>query len=258
VLASPDPEPNYTSIPEYLDDKILNGSWNWPLTKYTVAAIPRRRHRRIGEAKNPGPFQKISIWDNLCDNDDGFDFDQGVMAQDELDAEFDTDLHTNTNRVVHESKSVNSEPNVEPKSVKAEPTIDLLEPPRPQQEVPQAEAEYDKPADNANRKLTNKERKQLRKGKRKYENLIAETTNTTSWTALLERLRVTKADVVCAQEHHCLANVIDEKSEIAKGLGWKSFWSAATPTDPENPLDPKCSSGGVAIFVRSYLGTSNV
>jgi len=164
----------------------------------------------------------------LCDNEDEFDFDQGVMAQDEFNAEYDTDLHPNTNQVVHESKSVKIEPNVEPTSVNAEPKIDLLEPPRPQQEMPQAEAAHDEPVVSVNRKLTSKERKQLRKRKRKCENLIAETTNTTSWTALLERLRVTKADVVCAQEHHCLANVIDEKSEIVKGLGWDSFWSAAT------------------------------
>ena len=48
------------------------------------------------------------------------------------------------------------------------------------------------------------------------------------------------------------------RSNTAKELGWKSFWSAAKPTDEDNPLDQKCSSGGVAIFVRNYLGATKV
>jgi len=156
-------ELNYMPIPEYLVNKSLNVDRNWPPTKCTVAAIPRRKHRRIGEAKNPGPVQKISIWDNLCDNGDEFDFDQSVMAQDEFIAEVAMDLHANTCPVVHEPKLVNIEPNAEPKVVMTEPKMVSLEPKQPQQNVRLDEAENVKPIVIANRKLTNKERKQLRK-----------------------------------------------------------------------------------------------
>ena len=93
-----------------------------------------------------------------------------------------------------------------------------------------------------------------RKNARRVEGLKIENTNSTSWEALKVRLSNSDADVIVAEEHHCLEHTIDERSTAAKALGWKSSWSAAIPTDPDNPYDARCSSGGVAIFVRKYLG----
>ena len=97
-----------------------------------------------------------------------------------------------------------------------------------------------------------------RSAKRKTEDVEIETVNTSGWAALLQRLKSSKADVLCAQEHRTLEHAIDERSAQARKLGWKSLWCLALPTDPNNPQDALHSSGGTAIFVRSYMGLCKV
>ena len=45
----------------------------------------------------------------------------------------------------------------------------------------------------------------------KSGNLHVESVNSTGWNALKERLRVSKAAIICAQEHHTLVEDVDER-----------------------------------------------
>ena len=89
---------------------------------------------------------------------------------------------------------------------------------------------------------------------RKIDEVVVETTNTTGWSALKVRLIASKADVICAEEHHTPDHLVDERSAWAAKNGWKSAWSPAKVTDPSAPFDARNTSGGVAVFVRKYLG----
>ena len=99
--------------------------------------------------------------------------------------------------------------------------------------------------------------KPKRTAKRTSENLIIETVNATGWASLKDRILSSDADVIMAQEHHCLEESIAEKSAMLKKQGWKSFWAPAIATNKDNVLDPRATSGGVAILVRDHLGAVN-
>jgi len=100
--------------------------------------------------------------------------------------------------------------------------------------------------------------KSRRNRKRRIEDVKIETVNSTGWEALLHRLKTTDADILCAQEHHTLEFLVAERSALVKSLGWKSTWAAALPTAEANSTDARTTSGGVAIFVRDYLGMAEV
>jgi len=90
------------------------------------------------------------------------------------------------------------------------------------------------------------------KQRRAKDKIEFETCNSTGWTALLHRLQYSQAQVILSQEHHVREDLIKEKSDQALNLGWKSLWSPANCTADNE--DNRCTSGGVAIFVRKYFG----
>ena len=65
------------------------------------------------------------------------------------------------------------------------------------------------------------------------------------------RLLETQAHILLGQEVHLLGLDVDYASEWARSRGWKSIVEHAIPGKQE-PF----SSGGVAIFVRDWLGLS--
>ena len=93
--------------------------------------------------------------------------------------------------------------------------------------------------------------------KRLTDNLIIETVNATCWSALLDRVKAPDADIILAQEHHCLEHQVAERSSQLKNQGWRSVWAAALPTNADDPTDTASTSGGVAILVRDFLGATN-
>ena len=65
--------------------------------------------------------------------------------------------------------------------------------------------------------------KSKRATKRQTEDLLIETVNATCWTSLQARTKCSFADVIMAQEHQCLKDVIAEKSAQLKSQGLRSF-----------------------------------
>jgi len=94
--------------------------------------------------------------------------------------------------------------------------------------------------------------------KRCKNDVIIETSNTTGWTALEERLLYSHADVLLAQEHWITSDNVEEKKQKARKLGWKSIWAPAIKTGDEACTDNRMVSAGVAIFVRKYLGLTHL
>ena len=97
-----------------------------------------------------------------------------------------------------------------------------------------------------------------RRKRRQHLPLDIESTNTSGWKPLKERLRTTKAAVVCAQEHHSLPEEIAERSQKARKLGWKSFWSPAVRKTDDDGTESTKASAGVAIFIRKFVGAEEV
>jgi len=93
-----------------------------------------------------------------------------------------------------------------------------------------------------------------RRKKRCSNDVIVESSNATGWSAVENRLEETNAHVVCVQEHRTPEHLIDERSKQLFKKGWKSFWSPAIVPEGADPDDLRNASGGVAIFVRKYLG----
>ena len=75
-----------------------------------------------------------------------------------------------------------------------------------------------------------------------------ETVNANSWSTLKTYLRQTKANVIIAQETKLPPGSIDEASQAALRMGWKSLHVHAEP-GPKGGM-----SGGVAILCRQALG----
>ena len=81
-----------------------------------------------------------------------------------------------------------------------------------------------------------------------------ETVNASGWTATKERLEATAADIVCVQEHRTPEGLVSERSAQVLKMGWKSLWAPAVTTADEPGTDARFTSGGVAVFVRKYMG----
>ena len=75
------------------------------------------------------------------------------------------------------------------------------------------------------------------------------TVNATSWGSMKKYLQSTSAQVVLGIEMHTVGDQTAEASLWAKRHGWKSLWVDALPGASQS-----FSVGGVAIFVRAYLG----
>jgi len=213
-----------------------------PTFACTVAAFPKRVHYRIGEATKPGPDVAVGPLPPAAPGPArappaGLDEAEAEMVFEDSDCEGmppiiddDSDIDEPIAAIpvkleLHKALNLS-----EAKDVSQRPT-----PPKPATATPA---------------------KRKRRKARKTEDLEVETVNGTSWSAILHRLRTTKADVVLAQEHRCLPEAIAEASEAAKKLGWKSVWAPAKRTSDENLDDSRYSSGGVAIFARTYIGLS--
>jgi len=85
------------------------------------------------------------------------------------------------------------------------------------------------------------------RGKAKDFKLKMESSSATSWEQAKVVLEATESDVLFVQEHRLLADRIPEASQWAWKRGWRSLWAPALATDKDG------ASGGVAIFVRSWL-----
>ena len=83
-----------------------------------------------------------------------------------------------------------------------------------------------------------------------YE-LLVETFNSTSWSTMKARLSETSAHILLGQEVHIVGLDAGYASGWARNRGWKCIIEQATPGKQE-PF----SLGGVAIFVRDWLGLS--
>jgi len=92
--------------------------------------------------------------------------------------------------------------------------------------------------------------------RRSKSDVIFESCNGTSWTAIRERLLYSRADVILAQEHRLLMDDINDKSSQVRDLGWKAIWAPALATDDSG--DRRSTTGGVAIFARKYLGLTHL
>jgi len=79
--------------------------------------------------------------------------------------------------------------------------------------------------------------------------LCVESFNSTSWPTFKERLLETSAHIVCGQELHLVGQQVGQASAWAKSRGWKSLIMEAIPGKGE-----AYSSGGVGVFVRSWMG----
>jgi len=242
-----------------------------------TAMVPVCDHYRIGEARNPGPFTV-----HFLDDSDG-----SIQEEDDpwMACEFcpDTDQGPPQDTTLKLQELLGPFPAVGGAATVADPVpgdapvVEALMNDSKQvlsqsgvgrQNGYDREALSQKVMDNATYAPANPNqatspgppikagpgKNRARKNVRRVEGLKIENTNSTSWEALKARLSSSDADVIVAEEHHCLEHTIDERSTVAKSLGWKSTWSAALPTDPDNPYDARCSSGGVAIFVKKYLG----
>ncbi len=75
-----------------------------------------------------------------------------------------------------------------------------------------------------------------------------ESVNATGWKPLKRRLASTSAQVLLAQETWTGSSRIPQASAWARRRGWKSLWAPAVRGSGGG------MSGGVAIFVRDYLG----
>ncbi len=78
--------------------------------------------------------------------------------------------------------------------------------------------------------------------------LVVETVNATGWGPLKKRLRKTKAHIALAQETKVSAAAMATASTWSLKNGWKMIGAPATTGKNGG------TSGGVAVFVRSYLG----
>ncbi len=76
------------------------------------------------------------------------------------------------------------------------------------------------------------------------------TANCTGWGPLQRLPESTAAHAVLAQEHHLRGIDVAAASQGAKARGWKSLWAEAEPGTGEG------TRGGVAVFVRDFLGLS--
>ena len=92
--------------------------------------------------------------------------------------------------------------------------------------------------------------------RRSKGDVVFESCNGTSWTAIRERLLFSQADVIMANEHRLLDVDIDDKSSQVRDLGWKAIWAPAAVTDDSG--DKRSTSGGVVIFARKYLGLTHL
>ena len=149
-----------------------------PLHGYTAANFPLRKHRRIGEAQNPGPPDVVCMDDpEGPDEPDTMIFDMTPLHSDE-----------------------------EP--LDAAPTEIIEEPPNEDRAQETGRTEQPK-AEKEDASTRNRPR---RRAKRKVDNLVIETINGTSWSAILKRLNSTYATVLCIQDHRLPASVINDKS----------------------------------------------
>ncbi len=77
------------------------------------------------------------------------------------------------------------------------------------------------------------------------------TGNGTGWVPIRAWLRQSQHSVVCVQEHRQMHREdVEAGSEVAKNMGWKSFWTPAV----RSQHDAGQASGGTAIFVRDHIG----
>ena len=90
--------------------------------------------------------------------------------------------------------------------------------------------------------------------KKKDFALLVESFNGSVWSTIRKRLRRTCAHVLVAQEHRLREAEIAEASAYALKEGFKSLWIPAVDTGTGG----RQTSGGVAIFVRSWLSLSQV
>ena len=78
------------------------------------------------------------------------------------------------------------------------------------------------------------------------------TANVTAWSAGIQFLRTTNANVVCMQEHKLGHDGIRQANVQCTSAGWLAVWSAALTTDKGG------QSGGTAVFVRRGIGIMKV
>ena len=79
--------------------------------------------------------------------------------------------------------------------------------------------------------------------------LKVHTISANSWGTLKGLLEASSAHIVLAQEHRLSAKGdIDQASSWCIRRGWRSLWAPANVTLADD------TSGGVAIFVRSWIG----
>ncbi len=87
-----------------------------------------------------------------------------------------------------------------------------------------------------------------RRRRRRRDVWLLESVNSTCERSARARLRKTLADVVCVQEHHQLADQLDEVRRLSGRAGWKAAYDSALHTTG------KGSSGGTGIAVREWVG----
>jgi len=232
--------------------------------------FPKIKHRRIGEASKPGPTV------NCCLDEEDVDDNPPALMDDFMCEEFDTPFVEPINEFTdaaeeqeapEESIDDNKRVIKETEGCPTSPRPSLPTPARfrnppqgdsnQQSAQPQQSPTVIKLSEHLP-KLSSTVKNKRRKAKRKIAGTMLESINSTSWAALLERLKTSQADVIFAQETRTIASMVNERSAIAKKLGWKSLWAPAKATNEASPDDERSTSGGVAIFVRAHLGLSKL